>query len=103
MAKRNSNKNLDVYWREQIRAWNQSTQTQKAFCEERQLSYHQFGYWRRKFTLSATEHKQSNFVPVSVARPSSDIGLKLTLPTGVCLEGLSSGNLPLVEQLLRLL
>ena len=39
---------LASYWLQQIEAWQSSGQPQHAYCKANKLSYHRFGYWRRK-------------------------------------------------------
>jgi len=46
---------LASYWRQQIEAWQSSGQTQQAYCKTNELSYHRFGYWRRKFRQQSQE------------------------------------------------
>ncbi|MGB5300889.1 MAG: hypothetical protein WBN48_19385, partial [Thiogranum sp.] len=53
---------------QQIEAWQSSGQTQQAYCKANELSYHRFGYWRRKFRQQSPEaqsQKGSGFVPVT--------------------------------------
>ena len=59
---------LANYWHKQIEAWQSSGQTQQAYCKTNELSYHRFGYWRRKFrqrSQEAQSQKGSGFVPVT--------------------------------------
>lgn len=93
---------LASYWRQQIEAWQSSGQTQQAYCRANELSYHRFGYWRRKFrqqSQDAQSQKGSGFVPVTRAGPSP-AGLSLAFPSGLVLRGIVSDNLPVVYQLL---
>ncbi|RDH91882.1 MAG: hypothetical protein DIZ77_09810, partial [endosymbiont of Seepiophila jonesi] len=58
---------LASYWQQQIEAWQSSGQTQQAYCKANELSYHRFGYWRRKLRHQSPEaqsQKGSVFVPV---------------------------------------
>ncbi len=88
------------YWQEQIDSWQNSDQTQQAFCKENDLNYGRFGYWLRKSRQHSgqTATVQSGFVPV-VAQ-AQDSSLSLVLPNGLELRGIASGNLVVVEQLL---
>jgi len=93
---------LVSYWLEQIEAWQSSGQTQRAYCKANDLSYHRFGYWRRKFrrqSQQAQSQKGSGFVPVSHSAPSP-AGLSLAFPSGLVLCGIARDNLPVVYQLL---
>ncbi len=88
------------YWQKQIDVWQNSGQSQQAFCKANDLNYGRFGYWLRK----SREHSEqtatglSGFVPV-VAQ-AQDSSLSLVLPNGLELRGIASGNLVVVEQLL---
>ena len=78
-------------WRERINAWQQSGQTQKAFCHQQHLGLAAFQRWRRIFQ---TEGKSNDtaavaFLPVSVkqARPSNlavvvNDNLRVEVPAG---------------------
>jgi len=95
---------LGEYWQRHIAAWEQSGQTQKAFCLAHDLDYYRFGYWRRKFLESdeAKNNPPSDFVPVSYQPSGADCipGLSLMLPSGLRIQGIAPENLPLVYQLL---
>lgn len=94
---------LASYWLQQIEAWQSSGQTQQAYCKANKLSYHRFGYWRRKFLQQSQEaqsSKGSGFVPVTHSATSRSTGLSLALPSGLVLRGIAGDNLPIVYQLL---
>ena len=94
---------LASYWLQQIEAWQSSGQTQQAYCKTNELSYHRFGYWRRKFRQQSQEaqsQKGSGFVPVTHSATFQSAGLSLAFPNGLVLRGIAGDNLPLVFQLL---
>ena len=94
---------LANYWLQQIEAWQSSGQTQQAYCKSNNLSYHRFGYWRRKFRQQSQEaqsQKDSGFVPVTPSAATQSAGLSLAFPSGLVLRGIAGDNLPLVYQLL---
>ena len=92
---------LASYWLQQIEAWQSSGQTQQAYCKANKLSYHRFGYWRRKFLQQSQEaQSQKGFVPVTHSAASQSAGLSLVLPSGLVLRGIAGDNLPIVYQLL---
>jgi hypothetical protein len=94
---------LASYWLQQIEAWQSSGQTQQAYCKTNELSYHRFGYWRRKFrqqSQAAQSQKDSGFVPVTHSATSQSAGLSLAFPNGLVLRGIAGDNLPIVYQLL---
>ncbi len=55
-------------WLEQIKAWNQSGQTQRAFCQQHHLGLASFQRWRRKLRAEKKPEESSTitFLPVSV-------------------------------------
>ena len=103
MASKEESAALSSYWQQQIEAWQATGQSQKGFCKAHDLSYHQFGYWIRKFRRQAEQdHSQqsSGFVPVTVSTHQEPDGLSLTLPNGIRVQGIVNDNLPTVYQLL---
>ena len=104
MATVEQSKRLSDYWQEQISAWEQTDQTQKSFCEEHDLDYHRFGYWRRKHrgqSPNETVQQGPGFVPVRHALDRVSTSLTLILPNGIRVQGIEASNLPLLSQLLR--
>jgi transposase len=94
---------LASYWLQQLEAWQSSGQTQHAYCKANKLSYHRFGYWRRKFRQQSQEaqsQKGSGFVPVTPSVTSQSAGLSLVFPSGLVLRGIAGDNLPIVYRLL---
>ena len=95
---------LHLYWQQKIKAWESSSQSQKAFCQSRNLDYHRFGYWRRKFLEQSRKdnaQQTTGFVPVSYHRQTTPSELSLSLPGGLVLQGIATDNLSLVYQLVR--
>lgn len=90
------------YWRQQIKAWECSGQSQKTFCQSHDLNYHRFGYWRRKFLTQDCDDTQqgTGFVPVSYHQQTASSGLSLRLPDGLLLQGVAADNLAVVYQLI---
>lgn len=104
MNQSSSRTEQQVRWQQHITHWQQSGQTQAAFCDAHDLVYHQFTYWRRKFAANpdqATPPRQSGFVAVQRADNNSDTGLTLSLPNGITLRGLSQQHLAWLPQLLE--
>lgn len=90
-------------WRQHIEEWRNSGLSQQAFCRDRNLSYHQFHYWRKKLALATVDEtplRSSALVPVTYTSPSPDTCLSVHLPSGISLRGIASDNLALVERLL---
>ena len=104
MATVEQSKHLSDYWQEQISAREQTDQTQKSFCEDHDLDYHRFGYWRRKYreqSPSGVIQQGSGFVPVRHSLDRVATSLILILPNGIRVQGIEESNLPLLSQLLR--
>ena len=104
MATGKESAHLSAYWQQQMTAWEQSGQSQKSFCEQRELNYHRFGYWRRKFleqSLAGTVKQSNTFIPVQHLHADTVSGLSLTLPNGIVIQGIEQHNLPVVRQLLQ--
>lgn len=107
MATAKQSPSLTTHWTGHIQRWQRTEQTQSAYCRDQNLSYHRFNYWRRKLTtpskLDQNPARFSAFVPVKTCLPVVVRELSLTLPGGMVLQGITSGNLPLVKQLLSAL
>ena len=97
---------LAAYWKEHVEAWKCSGVSQNKFCQEHDLSYHRFVYWRQKFERgsgsSLAKRDSGGFATVDY-RPDIGGGLTLSLPNGLVLRGICADNVPVVRQLLELL
>ena len=102
------------FWQAEIANWQASGQTGPNYCQQRDLVYHQFVYWRRKLLeseLTPSEHASGNppagFTRVTQASQplasASDSGITLKLPSGIAISGLHAGNLSVLSGILRLL
>lgn len=95
---------LSDFWNQQIKQWQQTEQSQIAYCRTHDLGYHRFTYWRRKLASTAQKAQQpvrSGFVPVKACSTIPQ-ALTVTLPNGVILRGIAADNLSIVKQLLGL-
>jgi len=64
-----------------IEQWQQSGQSQKAFCRQVNLSYHIFHYWYKRYRM--TESKPaSSFIKLGVSAASVISHTELVLPDG---------------------
>ncbi len=57
------------FWSEHIKAWSGSTLTQQRYCQQHQLVYTRFLYWRSRLKQTARESGGANavrFLPVAV-------------------------------------
>jgi hypothetical protein len=95
-------------WQQHITDWEASGWSGSAYCKQRSLVYHQFGYWRRKLAPTEDSLKQNQattgFTRV-VAAPGASTGrvdgLTVALPGGVSITGLHAGNIELLGAVLR--
>jgi hypothetical protein len=88
------------FWREQIDSWSKSDVAQRRYCEDNNLSYSSFTYWRGK--QQASKAAASKWLPIKVTVPSSIISI--ILPGNIRLEvsaGCLSEVLPVVYHSLR--
>ena len=81
-------------WQAIIEQWQASGLSAKTFCQQQQVTYHNFLYWRRKLRPSVN----SQLVPDSATWVTD--GLELALPDDLVIRGIHSGNLPLAIALL---
>ena len=77
------------YWREQIELWKISGLTQPKFCEEYNLNYTTFVYWRSKLYEQERPKQSKKLVSVKIpthpkAQPTHC--LRMRLQSGVVLE-----------------
>jgi hypothetical protein len=82
-----------------VAVYEQSGQSQKAFCESAGINLSRFGYWVRK--VRKERATAGGFVRVDTTPPQPATGLELVYPNGVRIK-LQEANLPLISQLLRL-
>ena len=91
-----------AFWSEKVAAWQASGLSGQAFCQQHQLTYHQFSYWRRKFQDQQQDQAPSGFarvVPAGASAPSA--GLTVSLPSGLAISGIDAGNIGLVGEIVR--
>ncbi len=70
-----------AYWQQHFTVWQQSGLSQRDYCQQHQLTFSSFGYWRKR--LKEKGRSPSKLVPVSI-KPSSTI--VISLPSGVRIE-----------------
>lgn len=96
----NKNTALNQTWAAHIEKWRASGLSAKAFCDQEGLVYHQFGYWRQKFSSADDSPTESKLVPVTLATPSKQASdLEIVLPNGVVIRGIDARNVSLVTSL----
>jgi hypothetical protein len=88
------------YWREQITLWQASGLSGQIFCQQHQLTYHQFVYWRQKYR-EPEENISPGFVKVAATALVNSAELTLSLPNGLVITGLNDSNVTLLGAILR--
>ena len=76
-------------WKQLIEAQQASGLSQKAFCQEQQISKATFGYWKRKLKQQAVQSPSPWIELSSLAAEPSPEGrwqIELDLGNGVCLR-----------------
>lgn len=70
-----------------VEEWQDSGQTQKAFCAEQDISVSVFAYWLRRYRDQDTtpQAQASGFVPIRMAM-SDSAALEVVLPSGAVLR-----------------
>ncbi|MDH5382368.1 MAG: hypothetical protein OEW75_16045 [Cyclobacteriaceae bacterium] len=51
---------LQEKWFSLVREWEQGNQSQRGFCEERDIKHSTFGYWRKKYMNSQNPESESS-------------------------------------------
>jgi len=65
-----------------IEVWKASGKTQKEFCQEKDLAYHKFHYWFKKYNgQNRQASEESPFVSVSMG-PALNSTLEIVYPDG---------------------
>ncbi|WP_421850371.1 IS66 family insertion sequence element accessory protein TnpA [Marinomonas sp.] len=92
------------FWLEQVKVAGESGLSGAQFCKQQDLNYSQFMYWRQKCQKQSnptSQGKASGFVKVAPSILESPSSLSVSLPSGIQIRGIDSGNLALVRQLLE--
>ncbi|MHB2149757.1 IS66 family insertion sequence element accessory protein TnpA [Calditrichota bacterium LG25] len=81
-----------------IEAYEQSGQTQRAFCKERELAFTTFLYWLRKYRKEKT--KSASFIPLNILNRDSNSHYRIDLPNGIIIHLNGSEGLKLISELI---
>ena len=100
---------LQHYWEQQLQQWKSSGTSGARYCQQHNLTYSQFGYWKKKLSEAATDQTEpvrasrSGFVRVvqHPQRRRAPSELTITLPNGVVLSGINPSQLDIIVQLLE--
>ena len=71
-------------WQQHIEAWCQSTLSQKTYCQQQDLSFASFGYWRTRLNRETETPAPGKFIPVNITGASTSVNV--FLPAGIRLE-----------------
>ena len=70
------------FWQQHIQDWSKSKLPQKVYCQQNNISFASFGYWRTR--LNRLQKPAKKFVPVTLTRPSTVV--VITLLQGVRID-----------------
>jgi len=70
------------FWQQHIQDWSKSKFPQKIYCQQNNISFASFGYWRTR--LKRLQKPSKKLVPVTLTRPSALV--VITLPMGVRMD-----------------
>ena len=66
-----------------IQSWQQSGQSQKAWCQHKEVAYHIFHYWYREYRKAATNVEGGNdFITLSVKPEARSNGCEVVYGDG---------------------
>ncbi len=98
-------------WKPYIKSWRDSGLSQSEFCKTENLNLPQFTYWKNKIQGNVgMGHKSSKsksgypaFVPVHSAGTHSEPGLRVNLPNGVIVSGITEHTVALLKAVIKAL
>lgn len=103
--------NRQQFWQKHLIKHQQSGLSGIQYCQQEQLAYHCFIYWRRKLKTHevsfASTHAVENATGFTSVLPSSPAtgqchdALELSLPNGLVIGNIHTGNLKWVRRLLE--
>ena len=85
-----------------IREWEQSGQSQKVFCQARNIPHSKFYYWLRKLRDNQLSDGQTDFIAVRIRQNKSVGDLDIQYPNGVIIKLHSPVDLVMVKTLLQI-
>ena len=71
-----------TFWQQHIDGWRQSQLSQRDYCEQNDLTYSSFSYWRTRINRLASAGNK--LIPVKLSGPSASV--KIFLPDGLRLD-----------------
>lgn len=101
---RSHNLELRKEWEQRISDYIASGQSQAKWCEENEISYHQFGYWKKRLKDQSTEKTNNSWVPVIVEEPKTARCESLLIKVGsVSIEVNAGFNSTLLTEVIKVL
>lgn len=105
-----------AYWQQPINHWQASDLSAAHYCQQHQVTYHCFIYWRSQFsrepeqTVDPAPPARKGLSAFVVAQPHESAtakaitvadSLQLALPNGLVVQNIRDGNLSTVRALLE--
>ena len=68
-----------------IDQWQQSSLSQKAFCEQHSIRYYVFHYWYKRYRLQqgGVNDSSPSFVKLQITKPVAAGGVEINYPGGI--------------------
>ena len=70
------------FWQQHIHEWSKSELPQKVYCQQNNISFASFGYWRTR--LNRLQKPSKKLIPVTLTHSSAVV--VMTLPMGVRID-----------------
>lgn len=88
------------YWQHHVDQWRASGLSKAAYSQQYDLIYHQMVYWSAKLEPVAEAKPANGFVAVNVTSLTPDEGVRIRLPNGITIEGISDRSIAVVTRLI---
>ena len=70
------------FWQQHIQNWDKSKLPQKVYCQQNNISFASFGYWRTR--LNRLNKPAQKLIPVTLTQ--SSVMVVMTLPLGIRID-----------------
>ncbi|HWL13552.1 MAG TPA: IS66 family insertion sequence element accessory protein TnpB [Ureibacillus sp.] len=91
-------------WEQRIADYKSSGQSQAKWCEDNGISYHQFGYWKKRLKDQHTEKANNSWIPVIIEEPKPTRCESLLIKVGSFSIEVNSGfNSTLLTEVIKVL
>ncbi len=93
------------FWQRHVDQWQRSELSQSSYCQEQELIYHQFGYWKRQLlgtaepTAAPETDTNNRFIPVSLSSLPDHSTLSVLMSNGLRVDGITGSTLGLAASL----